>query len=142
MNELASANVPFLFLIDYAQEQSHIEPMDQIDAAACLFQFRKAGNAAITADIGSESAADRCASPITWQVTPPDAEAYRRSFDLVRQHLLAGNSYLTNLTCKVPVATNLTLKEIFFRSDALYKLWLKERFVCFSPEIFVRIEGG
>lgn len=142
MNELASANVPFLFLIDYAQEQSHIEPMDQIDADTCLFQFRKAGNAVTTADIGRRNAAGRCASPITWQVTPPDAEAYRRSFDLVRQHLLAGNSYLTNLTCKVPVATNLTLKEIFFRSDALYKLWLKERFVCFSPEIFVRIEGG
>lgn len=142
MNELASTNVPFLFLIDYAQEQSYIEPMDRIDAATCLFQFGKAGNAATSADIGRESAADRCTSPITWQVTPPDAEAYKRSFDLVRKHLLAGNSYLTNLTCKVPVATNLTLKEIFFRSKALYKLWLKEQFVCFSPEIFVRIEGG
>ena len=42
----------------------------------------------------------------------------------------------------VPVTTNLTLEEIFLHSEALYKLWLKDRFVCFSPEIFVRIEKG
>ncbi len=31
MNALAGANVPFLFIVDYAQEQSHIEPLDRID---------------------------------------------------------------------------------------------------------------
>jgi para-aminobenzoate synthetase component 1 len=35
-----------------------------------------------------------------------------------------------------------SLEEIFLHSEALYKLWLKDRFVCFSPEIFVRIEKG
>ena len=44
MNGLAEANVPFLFIIDYAQEVSHIEPLDKIDASTCLFRFRKAGN--------------------------------------------------------------------------------------------------
>ena len=44
MNALAGANVPFLFIVDYAQEQSHIEPLDRIDPATCLFQFPKAGN--------------------------------------------------------------------------------------------------
>ena len=39
MNALAGANVPFLFIVDYAQEQSHIEPLDRIDPATCLFQF-------------------------------------------------------------------------------------------------------
>jgi len=33
MNALAGANVPFLFIVDYAQEQSHIEPLDRIDPA-------------------------------------------------------------------------------------------------------------
>jgi len=42
MNALAGANVPFLFIVDYAQEQSHIEPLDRIDPATCLFQFPKA----------------------------------------------------------------------------------------------------
>lgn len=39
MNALAGANVPFLFIVDYAQEQSHIEPLDRIDPATCLFQL-------------------------------------------------------------------------------------------------------
>lgn len=34
-----------------------------------------------------------------------------------------GNSFLTNLTCCTPIETNLSLKDIFFRSKALYKLW-------------------
>ena len=142
MNALAGANVPFLFIVDYAQEQSHIEPLDRIDPATCLFQFPKAGNAGAAATALARSTAARCAGPIQWDIIPPSPTAYRHSFDLVKQNLLAGNSYLTNLTCRVPVTTNLTLEEIFLHSEALYKLWLKDRFVCFSPEIFVRIEKG
>ena len=142
MNALAGANVPFLFIVDYAQEQSHIEPLDRIDPATCLFQFPKAGNTETAATALARSTAARCAGPIQWDITPPSPAAYRHSFDLVKQNLLAGNSYLTNLTCRVPVTTNLTLEEIFLHSEALYKLWLKDRFVCFSPEIFVRIEKG
>ena len=55
---------------------------------------------------------------------------------------MAGNSFLANLTCKVPVDTNLSLEEIFSRAHAPYRLWVKDRFVCFSPEIFVRIHDG
>ena len=113
MNALAGANVPFLFIVDYAQEQSHIEPLDRIDPATCLFQFPKAGNTETAATALARSTAARCAGPIQW-----------------------------DLTCRVPVTTNLTLEEIFLHSEALYKLWLKDRFVCFSPEIFVRIEKG
>lgn len=142
MNALAGANVPFLFIVDYAQEQSHIEPLDRIDPATCLFQFPKAGNTETAATALARNTAARCAGPIQWDITPPSPAAYRHSFDLVKQNLLAGNSYLTNLTCRVPVTTNLTLEEIFLHSEALYKLWLKDRFVCFSPEIFVRIEKG
>ncbi len=131
-------NVPFLFIVDYAQEQSHVEPLDQINPATCLFQFPKAGN------VGVAATAARYAGLIQWDITPPSPAAYKHSFDLdlVKQNLLAGNSYLTNLTCRVPVSTNLTMDEIFLHSEALYKLWLKDRFVCFSPEIFVRIEKG
>lgn len=142
MNTLAKDNVPFLFVIDYAQERSYIETFDKIDAATCLFQFRKAGNAIEPAITDSGATVQQYAGKIEWQVTPPDPDVYKHSFDLVKQNLLAGNSYLANLTCKVPVTTNLTLKDIFLHSKALYKLWMKDQFVCFSPEIFVRIEEG
>ena len=116
------------------QQHSYVEPLDGIDASVCLYQFRGTGNA--------PDADARYAGTIDWEFTPPAPADYRRSFDTVRRNLLGGNSYLTNLTCKVPLRTNLTLKDVFLHSHALYKLWLKDRFVCFSPEIFVRMEEG
>ena len=91
---------------------------------------------------GVAATAARYAGLFSGTSLPLPPAAYKHSFDLVKQNLLAGNSYLTNLTCRVPVSTNLTMEEIFLHSEALYKLWLKDRFVCFSPEIFVRIEKG
>lgn len=119
------------------QEHSYIETLDQIDPTTCLYRFREAGNVEkSTADDAGE------AEKAEWEIIPPTPGIYKRAFDIVKQNLLAGNSYLTNLTCKIPVTTNLTLKDIFLHSKALYKLWLKDKLVCFSPEIFVRIENG
>ena len=62
--------------------------------------------------------------------------------------MLAGNSYLANLTCQVPVRCNLSIEDIFRHSKGKYKLLLNNpsqgigRFVCFSPETFVQIRGG
>jgi para-aminobenzoate synthetase component 1 len=49
---------------------------------------------------------------------------------------------LLNLTFASRIETNYSLKEIFFSTQAKYKLWLRDAFVCFSPEIFVKIENG
>ena len=72
----------------------------------------------------------------------PDREAYLRRFAVIRRGLLRGDSFLTNLTERTPIRTNLTLEEIFRRSRARYKLLLPGRLVCFSPECFVRITDG
>ena len=40
---------------------------------------------------------------------------------------MAGNSYLTNLTCKVPVNCNLSLEDIFHRAKGKYKLLLRRK---------------
>ena len=40
---------------------------------------------------------------------------------------------------QVEVRTDLSLKDVFVSSEARYKLWMKDRFVVFSPEIFVKI---
>jgi len=79
---------------------------------------------------------------ILWKANPISYMHYKKEFDCVKAHILEGNSYLTNLTAITPVVTNISLKEVFFRSKALYRLYLKGRFVVFSPEIFVRIHDG
>ena len=34
------------------------------------------------------------------------------------------------------------MKDIFLRSKAMYKLWVRDQFTVFSPEIFIRIQQG
>lgn len=139
MNALAKADVPFLFIIDYTQQHSCIEALGEVDAASCLFQFPQVNNAgnATTSGKGTPSF---CGGGVDWKFTPPAPDKYKQAFDIVKRNLLAGNSYLTNLTCKIPLTTNLTLKDMFLYSKAPYKLWMRDQFVCFSPEIFVRIK--
>lgn len=69
-------------------------------------------------------------------------EAYQKKFRIVHQGLLRGDSFLLNLTERTPIDTNLTLEQIFYHSQARYKLLLPDRLVCFSPESFVRIENN
>ena len=95
----------------------------------CLFEFRPSFSA-------------KPANSIHWQPSAESFYSYQRSFNIVRQNILAGNSFLTNLTCRTPVDTNLTLKDIYYHSKAIYKLWVKDTFTVFSPEIFVRIHQG
>ena len=64
---------------------------------------------------------------ISWQIAPPLYEDYERSFDIVKNNIMAGNSYLTNLTCKVPVNCNLSLEDIFNQAKGKYKLLLRRK---------------
>ncbi len=85
--------------------------------------------------------ADACPPP-KLHILHSDAKAYARKFRRVREGLLRGDSFLLNLTERTPIATNLTLEQIFRYSRAKYKLLFPGRFVCFSPESFVRIQGN
>ena len=134
MNDLAGKGRPFLFVTDYRQEHSYVEEISEVDSDFCRYSFNGVTNV--------EKECEEYDGTLIWEVAPPALEGYRIACDVVKDNIWAGNSYLTNLTCKVPVETNLTLEAIFRYSDAKYKLWLKDTLVCFSPEIFVRIEEG
>ena len=134
INKLAKTGKAFLFIINYKQDCSFVEQIDNIDPSELLYNLNGFSNCT--------SVPIPLQSPITWRPTPISLVQYKTSFDIVRRNILGGNSFLTNLTCITPVATNLGLEDIFYHSQALYKLWLKNRFVVFSPEIFIRIENG
>lgn len=77
-----------------------------------------------------------------WKTFPESFDNYLTSFNIVKNNILKGNSFLTNLTCITPIMTNLSLKDIYIISKAKYKLYVKGTFVVFSPETFVRIDGN
>lgn len=128
MNELGAAKVPFFFMIDFLKTKGEVIPLDDLSPT---IQF------SINAGKNQNELVD-----YTFQKTPISYSTYQKQFKIVHDHLLFGNSYLTNLTCATPIETNLSLQEIYQLTQAKYKLNYKNEFVCFSPEIFVRITNG
>lgn len=169
INQLASQDEPFLFVINYQGDKAFIHLLSGINPEECLFDFEGRGNLSHAwKETWKEGTSEKEIwkeeiSETTWQIEPPLYEDYERSFNIVKSNIMAGNSYLTNLTCRVPVSCNLSLEDIFHRAKGKYKLLLRRKrtqaedkahlkeenieenltpFVCFSPETFVRIKGG
>ena len=179
INQLASQDEPFLFVINYQGDKAFIRLLSDIIPEECLFDFEGRGNLShawketwkeetLKEEISEKETwkketSEKEISETIWQIEPPLYEDYERSFNIVKSNIMAGNSYLTNLTCRVPVSCNLSLEEIFHRAKGKYKLLLRRKktqaedkahlkeenieenltpFVCFSPETFVRIKGG
>ena len=141
INLLAREGDPFLFVINYRGDDAFIRKLDDIDPRECLYDFEGPGNV-------EETTARALPSSVTGEVDAPQYDDYSRSLNIVKSNILAGNSYLANLTCKVPVRCNLSLHGIFLRAKGKYKLMLRgekrrgRRFVCFSPERFLKIHDG
>ena len=132
MNKWGGAGLAFVFVTDYEGGRFMLSPVEAVNPAEWLYSFRGRGNHSGSTKIGRK---------VEWSPLFPSFEAYERSFMKVRNALMAGDSYLCNLTCRVPLQTDLSMKEIFLSSAAPYRLWMKDRLVCFSPETFVRISG-
>lgn len=141
MNMLAGCSKSFVFLIDYSQEQVYVEETAEVSPEELIYNLNGFTNEAV-AGLTDELPPESLPEQIEWISQSVSFQEYSRAFGHVKKNILAGNSFLTNLTCRTPVQTNLTLKDIYCNSRALYKVWVKNRFVVFSPEIFVRIKKG
>ncbi|HMQ00424.1 MAG TPA: aminodeoxychorismate synthase component I [Cyclobacteriaceae bacterium] len=131
MNKWGRERVPFLFLIDFELKRPKLWRLSDIKPEELLFDINGFSNAT-KQTVGKRVHLKKY--PITF-------EAYQQKFNLVKQHLHYGNSFLVNLTCKSRIELNLSLKEIFYLSKAKYKLCLEDKFVVFSPETFIQINN-
>lgn len=131
MNTLAKEGKDFIFIINYKADGAYVEEYANINPHELLFAFPSLSNIPEDESYSNEA--------VEWHTEPLTREDYEHRINLVKQREREGDSYLANLTCKISVRTNLSLHDIFMRSKALYRCWMKEKFVCFSPEIFVRI---
>lgn len=76
----------------------------------------------------------------TIQKYPLSFEEYKKQFNIIQEHIKAGNSYLLNLTSKTKITTDFSLDEIYEKAHAKFKLKFFDEFVCFSPEKFIEIK--
>lgn len=132
MNACGKQRKPFLFALNFEMTEGFFinNPLSQTEV---LFKVLETQNSLSTNNYPDN---------IQFKFDPLTYDNYRRKFDIVRKGLNTGYSYLTNLTVKTPVTTNLSLSDIFRYSNAPYKLLLPGKFVCFSPERFVKIAGN
>ena len=138
INRLASQDEPFLFVINYQGDKAFIRLLSDINPEECLFDFEGRGNLShvwketlkeeiLKKETWKKETSEEEISETTWQIDPTLYEDYERSFNIVKNNIMAGNSYLTNLTCRVPVSCNLSLEEIFHRAKGKYKLLLRRK---------------
>lgn len=133
LNAWGAEKIPCLFLVDFEMEKPLVYPLKEIRPDTISYDLNGRAN---------------CILPVTGKKRfdfikfPPSYYEYKRKYDQVHAHLAYGDSYLTNLTIKTRVKTDLSLKELFFVSQARYKLLLENNFLVFSPETFVQIREG
>ena len=133
MNTWAGSAIPFLFIIDFELKKPLIFKLGEIDSQKLLYSIN-----------GLTNCHDRIEGLKKFRLKkyPEKYEDYLVKFNNVKMEIASGNSFLLNLTCSTPIELDLTLKEVFMMSNARYRLWVDEHFVCFSPEIFVTIQDG
>ncbi len=134
MNRCGLLHRPFLFIIDFMMQRPRVIPLDELDPEKILYDIQGKTNAV------KENFSEF--RNYIFQKHPPAFADYKKAYGIVQQHLLHGNSYLLNLTLPTRIETDLSMKEIFYRSHAAYRLWFNDQFVVFSPELFVRITDG
>lgn len=132
VNNLATTGTPFLFVVDFDMSTPEVFPLDQLPEGLLVSTnlFSNAATQAVEKN------------GFSFDSFPPGFAEYQRAFDAVKREIQHGNTYLLNLTFRSRIVTSLTLNEIFHLSRAKYKLLYKDRFVVFSPETFIEINGG
>jgi len=131
ITSLAQQRVPFLFVVSYDKSQIFAQPINELDSNI----FFKIGKYRNYPQISIEKSYKLKKYPIDFGV-------YKKEFNRIIEEIKSGNTYLLNLTFKTEIETNLSLKEIFTYARAKYKLYFQDKFICFSPEKFIEIEGN
>jgi len=132
INQLGATAQPFFFAINYEQNEGYLveNPLNQSDI---FFKFPTATHKPFS--VSEEQ-------KIEFNVIPNAFENYKKKFDKLHKFLKSSEITLANLTERTEVETNLSLENIFALSQSRYQIYIPEKFVCFSPERFVKIANG
>ena len=127
LNKLASSKTPFLFYTSFDASLTHVYTLDELEAEDIEFSFKQQST---------------IKHPHFLLKYPQDFASYEEGFNQIIEKIKAGETYLLNYTCSTPIQTKLSLKEIYECADAAFKLRVKDEFVCFSPERFIKIKNN
>lgn len=129
----AKQRIPFLFIIDFDLQKPVVIPLSEVNPDEILYDFNGITN--------GSPAASHHSGEIILNKKPVSPEYYARAFHYIQKNQADGNSYLSNLTFPTEIEISCSLKDIFYLSRARYRLWYRNEFVLFSPEIFITIRN-
>jgi len=127
MNFYGSKKEPFLFIISYDMNQYDVIPLNDISNDIKYkidknYKYKSHKNYI--------------------EKAPIDFDNYKNKFAKIQNEILNGNTYLSNLTTQTNINTTLKLKDLYDISNAKFKLYYKDKFICFSPEEFCEIKNN
>jgi len=132
MNQLGKQGKPFAFLIDFQATKPKLFDLSS-SSENILWKIPCHSNVSPVKNLIKLN---------KWKISPVSFETYQNGFNQIKQRIFSGDTYLLNFTQPTGIETNVSLEDIFHLSEARYKILLKNEFVCFSPETFVKIEKG
>jgi para-aminobenzoate synthetase component I len=132
MNEWGSKKIPFLFIVDFEFSKPVLVKLNDINPIELKY--------AINGFTNSITSSQK--NPQVLSKSFISFSEYKKKFDSVYSHLQYGDTFLTNLTVKSNIELNCSLEDVYNASRAKYKLWVKDKFLVFSPESFIKMELG
>ncbi|QOG13303.1 aminodeoxychorismate synthase component I [Arcobacter sp. FWKO B] len=127
LNDLGKNKIPFLVIISYDKKVVEI-----------IEYPNKSDNVYFDID----SSTNKSDTILFDKIKPINFDTYRSKFDMVIELIKSGETYLLNLTAPTNITTSLSLKDIYNTTKAKFKLYYKDKFVCFSPERFIKIQNN
>jgi len=131
MNSLGKDRRPFFFMFDFELKRPVIHALDELPEDIII---------SISLFDNSDPVSHNTGDAVIHEIQPVKFTEYKKAFKNVITNIRHGNSYLLNLTFPSLIKTEAELEDIFYCSRAKYRLLYKNKFVVFSPEIFVRID--
>lgn len=131
MSELGKNAIPFFFLISFDKTQGEVYPLSELPADIWFdmdgFISRQKFDAEPPLKVEL-----KMVKPITYR-------DYKLAFERVISEMQAGNTYLLNLTFPSQIDLCADFESIYGGIKAIFKVKYRNKFLCFSPERFVRI---
>lgn len=132
LNAFGRERKPFFFAINFDQTHFIARALKALDEDILYF----------LEGMSNASSSFTCKKPRITPQTWVDKHRYETAFDAVIEAIKSGDTYLLNLTFPTPVVLEGSFEEVFYASDAPFKCCIQNKFVCFSPERFVKIENN
>lgn len=130
LNHYSLTKTPFVAVIGYDDECFFACRLEEAESLGIKFKLQSSPKPYMPNDTKPK--------PDLNPIYPPFLH-YKQAFLKAREYFKSGDAYLLNLCFKTRLRSNISLDEIFARSDASLVLKFKDEFVCFTPESFINI---